>query len=62
LGLADSDDLPFFILVLIRNAEIRARFIFSVRPTAANATACFQIPSSRNNNHDDSSCDLGMKV
>jgi hypothetical protein len=30
------------------------RFIFSVRPTAANATACFQTPSSRNNDHHDS--------
>jgi hypothetical protein len=40
--------------LLSHNAEARARLIFSVRPTAANATACFQIPSSRNNNHDDS--------
>jgi hypothetical protein len=27
---------------------MRARFIFSVHPTAANATACFQTPSSQN--------------
>jgi hypothetical protein len=37
------------------------RFIFSVRLTAANATACFQTASSRNNDHHDSWCDLGIE-
>jgi hypothetical protein len=38
----------------VRDAACELQFMFSVRPTVANATTCFQIPSSWNNNHDDS--------
>jgi hypothetical protein len=53
LGLPDGDDLPFLISSSTRQKP-GGGFIFSVCPRAANATACFQTPSSRNNNHDDS--------
>ena len=38
----------------ILTRHLRARFIFSVCPTDANATACFQTPSRQNNAHHDS--------